>query len=118
MKKFFCFIFSLLLFVSVFGYANAQDDMGDFSELENEIAAAFEGMKDLYKDLTPEEKAICKKMMEDQMNSTLALMEISYKRYMKEITDSEEKKEYENEYKKQLSNMEQIYNKSIKEMGL
>ena len=124
MKKIFFVALSLCLFVTVFCYANDDTDffgMKDpaeiYQEMDDTIADLLQSVSELYKDASPEEKAIYRKSMEDQMNSTLALMDLKYKEYAKDATN-EEKKAFDAAWKQQKQLIEQSYKKTMEAMGL
>lgn len=123
MKKFFSFVVFLFLFMSASAYANdnvngfLEDDMWNEAANSRKAAEMLESLKDLCKDATPEEKAIYRKMMEDQMRSTLDLMELEYKKLENSVSP-EEKKRMEDVYKAQKAHIERTFKETMKVMGL
>lgn len=81
------------------------------------VKELFDLMKDHTKDFSPEEKAIYKKMMEDQMNGRLSLMELQYKKLMENETPKQ-KMELEDLLKEIKQLMEQSYKEVIEAIGL
>ena len=75
------------------------------------------GLKEIIKDWSPEEKAVYKKLFEDQLNAQTAMMDIQFNKFLKEMSE-EEKKEYEKSMNDMKKWMENNYRKTLKEIGL
>jgi len=75
------------------------------------------GLKEIIKDWSPEEKAVYKKLFEDQLNAQTAIMDIQFNKFLKEMP-AEDKKEYEKSMNDMKKWTEDYYRKTLKEIGL
>jgi len=110
-------------------WASAQDDkfielldlMNNMIEQNKEaqevIKEMLAGLKEIIKDWSPEEKAVYKKLLEDQLKAQTSMMDIQFNKFLKEMS-ADEKKEYEKSMNDMKKWMEDNYKKTLKEVGL
>jgi hypothetical protein len=117
-------MFSVLFIVaSVCSFSYSQIQPGNSDErMQREIAEANATLKSIIKDMSPEEKAVYKKMLEEQNSNSQALYEIQLKKQLKEYDDkgftAEQKKEAELQIKEAKEMIDKTYKEMIKELDL
>ncbi|MCL2334859.1 MAG: hypothetical protein FWC57_02225 [Endomicrobia bacterium] len=124
MKKLFAVVF-ILSVVCGFAYSqqgnggNSQDqtDMQKqqemLSQAQTQMKSMIAGLKNMMKDMTPEQKAEFKKNMDDIFKKQAALFETTYKKDAKNMSEQDKK-----DFEKGKKMMDEYYKQVMQELGL